>query len=637
MGDLVRNLLAGAGALVFIVALLWLLGWSAGISPWIPAVVVSGIIAVGSVAYLEEKLGRRITAWLLVALAAAVAVSLAIEHASVGVCVLVFWVGSFALYRARSAFEPESAIDRIVHHLFTLQVTVAAVASGIWLISIRISKAPPDSILEWREAVNRAIRYVEIAEKISTALLIVGILLYIAIAISDERRGAKPFSNLWTWITSSRNQIERVSLVLAAVAAFSFIAGDPDGGPLEELNQATAKALEQYRDIVWQVELTLRSEVAFEAAQSLMEGSPAAIQNAVATEEQLNLRNTPSAYFASPSLHLNLDQLLKIGDPVADRRADVETPTQAALGSERHRLTSLPPAHTSLHRLSAVQGEAQKPEHQIAPDAPAWLKGQGADVLENVVELGVSPDRIPVLKAIGDQMPLVGQLIGAVFDSFDEQITDAIKSAAERIVADRIRGKTNSLWESVPEQARIIRALRPESIPTPATWRKWGAIARTESEADAAQAQFNADLRLALRDQEEDIARDNALYAQLDPRHPDQSDLRALLNSAQYASTVADDPKLSRGQKLLNSNEISLDRLKAQQHAFEFAENQIGLYVVDTPPGQREAIEALIPRDIRRHYEEIGVALQTKRMQERSAAQRDIERDAETREFDGVP
>jgi hypothetical protein len=65
-----------------------------------------------------------------------------------------------------------------------------------------------------------------------------------------------------------------------------------------------------------------------------------------------------------------------------------------------------------------------------------------------------------------------------------------------------------------------------------ASWERLRPLARTEQEADAAEACFNADVGSAIQDRTQKIVAGNALYSRLDPQHPGQSDFRRELSSS---------------------------------------------------------------------------------------------------------
>jgi len=573
--------------------------------------------------FYELLIGRRNASVVQLTLVGFLAVDAVAVKASVGICLLLACAGSIVFWRAKSVFRHDGLVGRLLPGLFQMAASIAGVAGVLWVFSFYLRNVPPQHLLDLGRHLNTAIHVFDVVEKATTSAFILLIAMYLWLqfgpketvlssrATQEGSRSKTLVANMWNWATKSSGLRDRLSLILVCVAAFTFIATGPQNSPLQELNSARAKALSDYQDVVWQVELSLRAEVIFEVAQSIYDKVPPSVRASAAVENELNLRAIPAAYYLSGFSGMSTQQLINAQDRGTEWRNSIANQTHGALENERLGVRSVPPAGVSLRDLEGLKEEAQAMSGHEENQSLPWMNGLGPKVVSKFVELEVSSDRIPILRLVGAQMPLVGKLLDIAFDAIDESISEKIDTLAEQIVRDRASGRIQSLNQGL-ELARvdIVRRFTVPLLSSADLTQIEQEVGTNRKAADAAQERFNADLKMALDQETQKVNHDIMLFKELAPS--DTDDLLALLNGPQYADLLPFDPQLRQLRDELNSHDVSMERLRDEVKAYDFAEGKIAEFVY-SHPSKAVILDHVLGKDYVR-YEEMGSDQRTKEL-----------------------
>jgi hypothetical protein len=503
---------------------------------WI--LLLPAVALLARVQLISRTRGRRTRVVVLIGATLALAIAAGVEHATVGLCLLITSFNAIELFQARPACASDALLSAPAASLLKIWCTMAAVSGVVLVISYWLGQIPPANLLPWADRLEPVDKLLETAEKVSEALLLSLVVFYF-VAASHWRGAHGAYTKTWRGILFSRRILDNASLLLACVAAFSFTAGRSSDGPTEKLTEARAKVLsEKYQDVIWTVELEIRKHALLQIANEALDSSPPSVRAALAEENALLTRPTPPFYFKENRSRLTADDLRAAKEAQTERS---EAFRRAALGlleaekkkdATKRELISLPPG-VSQRQLESAIAQVRDFDHSERP--PYWLNDTAWEGIEETVKLGVSEDRVSVLKLIGEQMPLAGKLIEVAFDAVDESVLTKIRPFAVEIVDRRLKGVPADLASAVKYAADIIRQQVVAHNPS---WRDWTVLeAASHSKIEAADhAQrafevFRRDLLAAIASEKRKPAKAFTFFAKL-AATDDADELRMLFARA---------------------------------------------------------------------------------------------------------
>ncbi len=406
---------------------------------------------------------------------------------------------------------------------------------------------------------NELARILEILEEISSGLMLLLILAYFTV-IRKKGRG-KWGKRTWLWIGRSQSGMKTACAVFVGIAAFSFVAGNTTDGPVERLTRIRAKALSDYTDIVWKIELSLGAHIRVEVCKQLYSSSTRSTKNAIKIENSIYSHPVPAEYYSNGHPGMTTKEILAWKDPRKEYHSAMRKSVDSILVKERTELRGVnPPSGVTLSEIDQIQTEADGLAEQQDRDLPSWLTRAGPDIIGKTVELTVSADHVPLLRAIGEQFPLVSEILDVGFESVDDALSEKIKAIAIRIARDRASGKTSSL-RGVFRSAE--KAIKLDAQPRPISKTKMMQLETltlaNKAIADSAQERFTQDLVAAINREANEVSQSVRLLRQLTPADGSSADL--------------DLPDVN----LLNSNQVSISRLRAERKARDHVDTAIAL------------------------------------------------------------
>jgi hypothetical protein len=435
-----------------------------------------------------------------------------------------------------------------------------------------------------------------------TISCIVLISLYVISCLAN--RSVRQISTLWGWSASVRVALGRLSLISATLGAFSFVAGSTVDGPMVELTELHAKALSDYREIIWQVELTLRSELGIRVADQAFGSSPASVRELAVSESFAAPLSIPAVYYKNGgSSPMTAEQLIAVKDPLNEARQTLSRQASAALEKEYSSKSWLPPADATLDGLQKVSNEALRSKFASPEQVPVWMTGIGPEVFEKTVALVLSSDRIPLLKLIAERTPIAGKLIDIVVEAIDGTVSSRVEEAAKEIVKERMDGKIGTLQQGIAERVTaLIQYVHPAASSESAWAPTEVAEHSVQIQTRAAQSRFEDDIEHAIVSKTAELRSEIERFQKLAPGDG-SGDLRKVLENPQSM----ENPALKRLHDSLESEEISLEKLKAVEKARGFAERRIGLYAAN--PSHLESAERILGDRFSRYWR-IGLDIQ---------------------------
>ena len=383
-----------------------------------------------------------------------------------------FWISALwvlALLTAREYLvRRETFGASLVSNALAFATALTSVTGFLYGASAWMAHFPPQHIVEWGERLEWLKRALDLAAEISSALLILLIVIYVGLVW--KRRKTDKLAAVWKPSGQVHNWMQRAALVLTIIASFSFTAAHANnpsgaGGPMQVLNDERARALEQYQDLVWRINLSLSTEFKIQAAEALFQQLPTPEQATLARTWKLEAEAAKvSSAYDDPHFHgMKAEQILcsaafpKRADLV---RLDWECAQQhllrarqwdsaennAGAGAETMASPSPPPG-TTLKQLQKADASVQ--EATKATPAPYWANSLGLDVVSQFLSQSLTSDHAPFLKAIAARMPLVGEAMNIVFDSVSDWASPRIQDEAVRLAEQQLKDP------SIPLRARI--------------------------------------------------------------------------------------------------------------------------------------------------------------------------------------
>ena len=131
------------------------------------------------------------------------------------------------------------------------------------VLAFTLAEFPPGGILDWAEGINQIHEKLELAGKISTYAIAALCILYLGSYALYRKLPFSHFGRIWNWVMRTSKAHELVAFTLIAICSFSFTATRSGGsraasGPLEALAKDRAEAIQNYRDLVWNIRLESR-------------------------------------------------------------------------------------------------------------------------------------------------------------------------------------------------------------------------------------------------------------------------------------------------------------------------------------------------------------------------------------------
>jgi hypothetical protein len=588
------------------------------------ATALGVILALGAQLSLENGLGRRRASGLLIGVAIVLVGVAGFERASPGSCFFATAFAGIELRRARSAFPSESG-GMILRGLVRLAEVLAGVAAALWVVSLAIARWPPEHILDWTDSLERAARWIEVAEKFSTAALIALISSYFLL-LKRARRSAS-FEFAWHWTARARVAIGWASMLMFAISCFGFVAGTGDG-PLTKLEELKARSVARYNHAIWRIELDLRAHALARVVDRAYDASPPEVKSGLSIESEIAKRAMPTVYYRAHYSGASANDLFAGATKRDTARMLMPDKIARLIVAEHLREQAfLPPAGMTISRIEATDRNATRLEQEEpAPESPA---GVGGEIVKQIVQLGVTADRISVLKLLSAQFPITGKVLEVVLEPVQDRLAADLRTIAKGIADERSGQTLTSLRDRVRLAAVYIEG---RFIHQDAPDLRWKGIQETarilaRDEANALE-RFTADLKRAIEAEHLAAMRRVAQFQRITGKR-EPADLGVVLESDEFRrGPDTDSDVVGRTRDLLKSSEISIERLRAENRAKAFAEMQIG-DAVYRRRAEHSRFEEILGDDLARFEEQGRQNVETRQRIEVESRQRDRAREGE--------
>lgn len=459
------------------------------------------LIVFGLIFKFEEWYGRPSASMVSIATVGVAICVAVVGRAPVAICLAIATANSAVLYRARTAFEPDGLSAKLIAGFYRIALSVNFVVAALWGLSFFLSRIPLVFLLDCGDYLNKTKMWLKGVEAEASSFFALLVVLYVASLYFNF--GKAVVERLWNWSKLAEKIVGQVTLVLATIAAFTFVAGSASGCIEDRIEKDRQEAIADYSNAIWKIQLLLREKIEFEIVEMEYNQSSSVAKDALTREDALLARKIPYQYFKAGVQHMDKEQLLGKNEYALDMLNDLEKYRQKDDSKHQDNADELPPSGFTLHQLEKLEEDANALSAVPEGPTPPWLKGIGPDVLGKIVELCISSDRIPFLQNLSDRVPMMGKLVDVAFDAIDDAVADKIGKAAREIVANRGRGDSKPISVAIEDEARLLSSQIKPPVPSTADWSNlMMMIARNEAQSNLADQEFMDDLKSAIEDEQ---------------------------------------------------------------------------------------------------------------------------------------